>query len=222
MPVMCRHSEADKPKWQTPIIGAALLLLTLAVYLPALGFDFVDYDDADYVFANQLIQSGINRASLTWAFTTGHASNWHPLTWLSHALDCQAYGLKPGGPHLTNVLIHITNTLLLFFVLRNTTGMIWRSAFVAALFAWHPTHVESVAWISERKDVLSAFFWLLTMLAYARYTQLLKSQNSKSKIYYALSRLCFVLGLMSKPMVVTLPFVLLLLDYWPLRRICES
>ena len=152
--------------------------------------------------------------SLSWAFTSGYASNWHPLTWISHMLDYQLFGLNPGAHHLMNVLLHTANTLLLFILLNNLTGAIWRSAFVAALFAWHPLHVESVAWASERKDVLSAFFWMLTLIAYARYT---KSDTRRTAVkngllspFYWLALIFFACGLMSKPMVVTLPFVLLL------------
>ncbi len=163
-------------------ICLALALGTLAVYWPALHFDYVNYDDGDYVMANAHVQSGVNRASVVWAFETVHASNWHPLTWLSHELDCQMYGPKAGGPHLTNVLLHVANTLLLFGVMRAMTGAVWRSALVAGLFAWHPTHVESVAWISERKDVLSTFFWLLTMLAYAAYAKEFKVQGPGFKV----------------------------------------
>jgi hypothetical protein len=185
---MSRKREAVEPRWLAPMICGVLLLLTLAVYWPTLGYDFVNYDDGDYVFANEQVESGINRGSVVWAFKTAHASNWHPLTWVSHELDTQMYGPKARGPHLTNVLFHLANTLLLFGVLRGMTGATWRSGFVAALFAWHPTHVESVAWISERKDVLSTFFWLLTMGAYAGYVQSLKLkvQGQRPKVYYAL------------------------------------
>ena len=160
---------------------------------------------------------------MAWAFTTGFAGNWHPLTWLSHELDCQIYGNKPRGPHFTNLFFHAENVLLLFSVLRWMTGAVWRSAFVAALFALHPTHVESVAWVSERKDVLSTFFCLLTLLAYAIYAAGIRSSKDKGRpgAHYGLALICFVLGLMSKPMLVTLPFVLLLLDYWPLDRIAD-
>ncbi|MHC4658730.1 MAG: tetratricopeptide repeat protein [Planctomycetota bacterium] len=152
------------------------------------------------------------RSSITWAFTTDHASNWHPLTWLSHMLDCRLFGTEPGWHHLTNLLFHVMNTLLLFAVLNRMTRALWRSAFVAAAFALHPLHVESVAWIAERKDVLSTFFWMLTMAAYLRYV------NRPGVSRYLLTLLPFALGLMAKPMLVTLPFVLLLLDYWPLGR----
>jgi Tfp pilus assembly protein PilF len=189
-----------------------LALVTLGLFLPVVGHDFLNYDDQGYVTENVRVQAGLTRAGLVWAFRTGADSNWHPLTWLSHMLDCQLYGLKPAGHHLTSLLFHIANTLLLYGVLRRMTGAMWRSAMVAALFAWHPMHVESVAWVAERKDVLSAFFWLLTMLAYARYVE------KPAATRYLLCLLFFVLGLLSKPMLVTLPFVLLLLDFWPLGR----
>ncbi|HZQ47689.1 MAG TPA: tetratricopeptide repeat protein [Verrucomicrobiae bacterium] len=216
---MSRRDESGKQRRQLWAVCGGLLLITLAAYWPALSCDFVNYDDLGYVTENSHVQGGLSMATLGWAFTTGDQSNWHPLTWLSHALDCQLYGLKPSGHHLTNLLFHLANTLLLFVVLRRLTGATWRSAFVAALFAWHPAHVESVAWVSERKDVLSAFFWMLTMLAYAKYGEESRGQVSKSKVFYGLALLCFALGLMCKPMLVTLPFVLLLLDYWPLGRI---
>ena len=144
---------------RTKLICAALLaLITLAVYWPVTGFDFINYDDTDYVTYNPMVQQGLTAQSVTWAFTSNHASNWHPVTWLSHMVDCAIFGLKPGGHHLTNLLFHTANVVLLFLVLGAMTGSVWRSALVAALFAWHPLHVESVAWISERKDVLSTFF----------------------------------------------------------------
>ncbi|MDO8684799.1 MAG: tetratricopeptide repeat protein [Armatimonadota bacterium] len=197
-----------------PHLSAILILIaiTLAVYIQTTGFDFINFDDPRYVSENPKVQAGLTKAGVVWAFTTGHESNWHPLTWLSHMLDCQIFGLKPWGHHLTNLLFHILNTMLLFLVISRMTGYIWRSAFVAALFAIHPLHVESVAWIAERKDVLSAFFWMLTMLAYIRYSK------SPSVRRYIPLLLVYALGLMAKPMLVTLPIVLLLLDYWPLRR----
>jgi protein O-mannosyl-transferase len=217
-----------KSKW---LICLALGLVTLALYLSALSHDFLGYDDQQYVSENAQVLAGLTGHGVVWAFGR-HAGNWHPLAWLSHMLDCQVYGLKPAGHHLTNVLLHVANTLLLFLILNRMTGALWRSALVAALFAWHPLHVESVAWVAERKDVLSAFFWMLAVWAYARYAEV---QSLKSKVqspgadaprftlhasrYYLLSLSFFALGLMSKPMVVTLPLVLLLLDYWPLRRL---
>ncbi len=200
------------------VVSLVLLLGTFFLYFPVLRHDFVNYDDPKYVTENVQVKNGLTLAGELWAFKTGHAHNWHPLTWLSHELDCRLYGLKPAGHHLTNLLFHLANTLLLFGVLFSMTGALRRSALVAALFAWHPLHVESVAWVAERKDVLSAFFWLLAMAAYARYVSESKARSPAARVFYGLTLLSLVLGLMSKPMVVTLPFVLLLLDYWPLGR----
>ena len=168
---------------------------------------------------NSHVQEGVTLKSVAWAFGSTRASNWHPLTWLSHMLDWQLYEMWAGGHHLTNLLLHAANTVLLFLLLRRMTAALWRSAFVAALFALHPLHVESVAWVSERKDVLSRFFvcWRSGLRALTSGSP--KSKVQKSKVFYGLALLFFALGLMSKPMLVTLPFVLLLLDYWPLRRI---
>jgi protein O-mannosyl-transferase len=199
-------------------IALLLVLGTLVVYLPVANHGFTLYDDGDYVTQNDMVQAGLTWAGVEWAFTTGHASNWHPLTWLSHMADCQVAGLNPVWPHCENVLLHAANAVLLFALLLQLTERIWPSAFVAALFAWHPLHVESVAWIAERKDVLSTFFALLTLLAYARYVQASEAQSSKFKMFYFSALLLFALGLLAKPMVVTLPFVMLLLDYWPLQR----
>src|SRR5438270_768111 len=154
---------------RTLLICAALALVTFSVFAPCLKYDFLDYDDQQYVTENSHVQAGLTWQGVAWAFRTYYASNWHPLTWVSHMLDCQWYDLHPAGHHLTNILLHVANTLLLFGLLKRITGSIWPSAMVAALFAWHPLHVESVAWIAERKDVLSAFFWMLTMLAYVHY-----------------------------------------------------
>lgn len=203
-------------KYRCLLIHLALALATLAAYWQVHNFDFSAYDDGTYVTHNENVQAGFTRDSIIWAFTTGHAANWHPLTWLSLMLDCQLFGLNPGWLHLTNVLLHIANTLLLFAVLKLMTGSVWRSTFVAATFALHPLHVESVAWITERKDVLSTLFWILTMGAYLRYVK----RPCISR--YLLALLTFALGLMAKPMLVTLPFVLLLLDYWPLDRLQKS
>jgi tetratricopeptide (TPR) repeat protein len=214
------------------VICLVLAAVTTALYLPMTHHDFVNFDDDDYITNNSRVQAGLTRAGVIWAFQTGAAANWHPLTWLSHMLDCQLYGLNPGGHHSTNLIFHVANTLLLFLLLRQLTGALWRSAFVAALFAWHPLHVESVAWASERKDVLSTFFWMLTLIAYTRYAhgvtgdrcQVTRTDPNPSSVtrhvslYYWLALLFFACGLMSKPMVVTLPFVLLLLDFWPLNR----
>ncbi len=174
--------------------------------------DFINYDDPAYLTENTQIQNGVTLEAVRWAFTTGYAANWHPLTWLSHMVDIQLLGLKPHGHHFTSLLFHIANTLLLFFVLNRMTKAPWKCAFVAALFALHPLHVESVAWVAERKDVLSTFFWMLTMAGYVRYVEDPRLKNYMAVILF------FVLGLMAKPMLVTLPFVLLLLDYWPLCR----
>ncbi len=203
------------------LICLVLTLLVLAVFAQIRSHKFVDYDDNEYIIGNNAVLTGLSWQNVQWAFTTNQASNWHPLTWLSHMLDCQLYGIDPGWHHLTNLFLHIANTLLLFAVLRAMTGAIWQSAFVAALFALHPLHVESVAWASERKDVLSTFFWLLTMAAYVRYSQKMNTAPFLSRLcnnYYLLAVAFFALGLMAKPMLVTLPFVLLLLDYWPLER----
>ncbi len=186
--------------------------MTVAVYAPVYRHDFIDFDDAQYVFENWHVANGLTVKGTLWAFTTTHEANWHPLTWLSHMLDCQVFGVKPGPQHLVNLLIHIANTLLLFMFLQGVTGAPWKSAFVAAFFALHPLHVESVAWIAERKDVLSTLFFFLTLLAYARYVR----QPVPSR--YLLALLVFAFGLLAKPMLVSLPFVLLLLDYWPLAR----
>jgi hypothetical protein len=195
------------------LIALLLALITLAVYLPVTRHDFVNLDDADYVTQNPIVQEGLTVGGLHWAFTTFHASNWHPLTWLSHMADCECFGLNPAGHHLVNVLFHSANVALLFILLLRLTSQIWPSALVAALFAWHPLHVESVAWVAERKDVLSTFFGLLTLLSYVKFVQ----AQQRSSFCFAL--LFFALGLMSKPMLVTLPFVMLLLDFWPLQRI---
>jgi protein O-mannosyl-transferase len=194
------------------IICAGLIAAVVAVYWPVYNYEFVHYDDNVYVTDNENIQSGLNWQGVKWAFTTGCASNWHPLTWLSLMLDCEIFGVKAGPMHVVNVLFHIVNTILLFLVLARMTNGIWQSAFIAGLFALHPLHIESVAWIAERKDVLSTFFWLLTMLFYARYVE------KQSLWRYIAVLVLFSLGLMAKPMLVTLPFVLFLLDYWPFER----
>ena len=200
-------------KYRNFWICLVLTLATIAVFWQVCTYDFINYDDPTYVSKNTNIQAGITLEAIKWAFTTGYAGNWHPLTWLSHMLDWQFFGANPAGHHLTNLVFHIANTLLLFIVLRQMTGDVWPSAFVAALFALHPLHVESVAWVAERKDVLSTFFWLLTMWAYVRFVHRPKIAG------YLLVVIFLALGLMAKPMLVTLPFVLLLLDYWPLDRL---
>ena len=193
-------------------ICITLTLAIVAVFYQVCTYDFVNYDDSVYVYENPNIQAGITPKAIKWAFTTGYACFWHPLTWLSHMRDWRLFGPNAGGHHLTNLIFHIANTLLLFIVLKQMTHTLWPSAFVAALFALHPLHVESVAWVSERKDVLSTFFWILTMWAYIRFV------SRPGITRYLLVVLFFALGLMSKPMLITLPFVFLLLDYWPLER----
>jgi tetratricopeptide (TPR) repeat protein len=252
----------DKKKISKGLVCLVLALGTALLYSPALRFDFVNYDDPLYVINNYYIRA-FSWQAVGWCFRTVYASMWHPLTWLSHMLDFQLFGLRPGGHHATSVALHIFNSMLLFAVLQRMTKALWRSAMVAALFAWHPMHVESVAWISERKDVLSAFFWLLTIWAYVRYVEQVNKfrhpkanltdgsasrpyldgpnstdgseseqhkdahQRCESRPYlesfscvvYFLALFFFALGLMAKPMLVTLPFVLLLLDWWPLERL---
>src|SRR5215469_776300 len=205
-----RHS---KPSVTDLLVCFGLVAVTLGVFGQTLTHDFVNFDDHVYVYENPIVIRGLSTEGIIEAFTHTHARNWHPLTTLSHMLDCQLFGLNAGGHHLTNLILHTISVLLLFLVLKQMTAALWQSAFVAALFAIHPLHVESVAWIAERKDVLSAVFLMLTLAAYVHYTR------APSALRYLLVVLLFALGLMSKPMLVTLPFVLLLLDYWPLGRI---
>jgi tetratricopeptide (TPR) repeat protein len=194
-----------------------LFAVTWLVYAQTLHHEFVNYDDDQYVYENPRVIGGITRDAVVWAFTHTHLYNWHPLTWISHMLDVEIYGLHAGGHHLTSVLLHAVAAILLFLVLRQMTARVWRSAFVAALFAVHPLHVESVAWIAERKDVLSGAFFMLTIGAYVRYTR-----RPPSRARYLAVLGLFGLGLASKPMLVTLPIVLLLLDYWPLGRLSPT
>jgi protein O-mannosyl-transferase len=194
------------------LICLFLAAATLLAFWQVGNSEFINYDDNDYVTENLTVQRGLTAEGIRWAFTTYYASNWHPLTWLSHMMDVHLFGLSPRGHHLTNLLLHLANTLLLFLVLHRMTKALWQSAFAAALFALHPLHVESVAWAAERKDVLSAFFWMLTLGAYVFYVE------RPGRTRYLAVLLLFALGLMAKPMLVTLPFVLLLLDYWPLGR----
>ncbi|MHC4396114.1 MAG: tetratricopeptide repeat protein [Planctomycetota bacterium] len=210
--VISPRMEQTSNKWLILGIYAALTLATITAYEPLRHNDFVSYDDDAYITKNPMVKAGLTRQSVAWAFTTLDVGNWHPLTWLSHMLDCQLFGVEPFWHHLVNLLFHTVNTLLLFWLLKKMTAAFWPSAFVAAVFALHPLHVESVAWVAERKDLLSTFFWILAVAAYVRYT---KHPNISR---YLLVFLTFGLGLMAKPMVVTLPFVLLLLDYWPLDR----
>lgn len=194
------------------LVCVALVFATLGLYLQATNYPFGWMDDPTYVYLNPYVRHGLTLKGIEWAFTALRASNWHPLTWMSHMVDVQLYGLNPSGHHLTNLLLHIANSILLFLVLRRMTRSTWRSGFVAGLFALHPLHVESVAWIAERKDVLSTLFWMLTLWAYAAYA------GRKTVARYLLVVLSLSLGLMAKPMLVSLPLVLLALDYWPLDR----
>jgi Tfp pilus assembly protein PilF len=197
-----------------------ILLTTFAVYWPAVNHEFINYDDPAYVTGNTHVKAGFTYENIRWAFTTTLMGNWNPVTWFSHMADAELYGLDPRGHHLTSIILHSINTALLFIFLYKITGSLWRSALVALIFSLHPLRVESVAWVSERKDVLSAFFFMTTLLTYAFYVE-----KPTIKRYFAMTVL-FTLGLMAKPMLVTLPFVLLLLDYWPFCRLdlgqCKS
>jgi tetratricopeptide (TPR) repeat protein len=216
------------------LLAVLLMLVTMTLYWPATRHDFVNFDDSVYVTANARVRSGLSLANIKWACVNPVCSNWHPVTVWSHMLDCQLYGLKPWGHHLTSVLLHAVNTALVFLLLRGLTGALWRSWLAAALWGWHPLRVESVAWVAERKDVLSGLFGLLALLAYARYAEKTAVRGQKPDVrgpgslfhlpssrFYLLSLFLFALGLMSKPMLVTWPFVMLLLDYWPLHRNAE-
>jgi tetratricopeptide (TPR) repeat protein len=198
------------------IIMIGLSILVLFAYQGVMGNDFINYDDPAYVTENRYVKGGISVEGVKWAFTTSYVSNWHPLTWVSLMVDRQLFGMNPSGYHWTNVILHLSGGLLLFGVLNRMTGYPWRSALVASLFLLHPLHVESVAWVAERKDVLSALFWMLGMWGYVRYVLKPDFRRYACVIFY------FVLGLLSKPMVVTFPFVLLLLDYWPLGRMLDG
>jgi len=200
-------------RWPVFLVSLILAVSTAVVYQGVAHSDFISFDDPFYVTNNYHVKKGLSVEGFRWAFTEFYASNWHPLTWLSHMLDVELFGLTPSGPHLVNLGFHIANTLLLFWFFLRTTKLLWPGAFVAAMFALHPLHVESVAWISERKDVLSTFFWFAVMISWSYYAA------SPSRGRYILSLLLFAFGLMSKPMLVTLPVVLLLLDFWPLSRI---
>jgi tetratricopeptide (TPR) repeat protein len=208
-------SEAPSAPFRTRLwIALALVAACIVVFGRVVHFDFLNYDDNAYITDNQWIRGGLTAAGIRFAFLTiDYPSYWHPGTWLSHMIDCQLFGLNPGGHHLTNLLLHITNTLLVFAVFRRLTGALWRSAILAVLFAVHPLRIESVAWVAERKDLLSGFWFLVTLWAYCRFTQ------RPSGIRYLLVLASLAIGLMCKPMLVATPFILLLLDYWPLRRI---
>jgi hypothetical protein len=211
--IMSLQQSKPAARWIVLALSCALIVLVLAIYWQTSSFDFTNYDDNIYVFQNEQVTSGLNWQNVFWAFKSTRASNWHPLTWISHMLDCEFFGLDSGSHHLTNVFLHATNSLLLFFILRVMTGRQGLSWIVAAMFAVHPLHVESVAWISERKDVLSTLFWLLTILAYWRYVKV------PNALRFGLVVVVFACGLMAKPMLVSLPIVLLLMDWWPLGRI---
>jgi hypothetical protein len=217
-------------RWWRIFACAFLVIATLAVYWPARHYQFVAYDDDDYVYQNPVVQKGLTWEGVQWAFVDRQANNWHPLTWLSHMADYEVFGLDAGGPHMVNVVLHCANAVLLFLLLEALmrrsaeksadSCLFWRNLFVAGLFALHPLRVESVAWISERKDVLSGFFGLLALLCYGRYA----SAESKPKISwpYRFAVFFFACSLLAKPMLVTLPFVMLLLDFWPLQRVSAS
>lgn len=190
-----------------------LLISVLFVYGQVRNYSFISFDDCQYITDNSFVKDGLSAKNIRWAFTSLRAANWHPLTWLSHMVDVELYGLDAGHHHMTSVIIHIVNSFLLFYLINAMTGAVWRSFFVASIFALHPMHVESVVWISERKDLLCALFWFLTMISYVKY-----AQKSEIKRFIPVM-LFFILGLMSKPMIVTLPFVLILMDMWPLGRI---
>jgi tetratricopeptide (TPR) repeat protein len=212
-PALPRNELPFTPTTEVAKVALGLALLTFLIFLPSVEHTFVNYDDDVFVTNNPKVAPGLTWEGIKWAFTTTEIDFWRPLSWLSHMLDMELFGPLGGGHHLTSILIHIAATLMLFFALHRLAGELWPSAVVAALFAWHPLHVESVAWIAERKDVLCGFFWFLTLWAYARYVE--RPCNER----YALILVGFAFGSMSKPMIVTLPCVLLLLDYWPLRRI---
>jgi Flp pilus assembly protein TadD len=201
-----------RPSLLTWAIASALLLLAIAVFVQVRSHDFVNLDDGLYVVDNANVRSGLTADNVRWAFTTGRAANWHPLTWISHQIDVSLFGMDAGGHHLTNLAWHAVNTLMLFGLLRFMTGSLVRSGFVAAFFAIHPAHVESVAWVSERKDVLSTFFWFATTWSWVRWTR------RPSRNLFLLTLVLYVLGLMAKPMLITLPLTWLLLDIWPLER----
>ena len=213
------HDQISENRSVEILVFAALAAAVLAVFWQTVGFDYINLDDNLYVYQNPAVLSGLNTASLKWAVTTFEAANWHPLTWMSLMADIQIFGINPGASHAVNVLIHLINSVLAYYVIRELTGSVWKSAAVAMLFAIHPMHVESVAWISERKDVLSTAFALASMLAYVRFAG---SKGGPATRYYAAAIILFALGLMAKPMIVTLPFVILLIDHWPIRRIASA
>ncbi len=209
-------NEQRRVRWYLPLALLLITVVTAAVYWPTLHNDFIDFDDDVYVTANMMVRQGLSFKGLLWSLSTFHAANWHPLTWLSHMLDVQLFGMNPLGHHATSLLIHIANALLLCALLHRLTGFVGRSLVVALLFAIHPLHVESVAWVAERKDVLSTLFCFLTLWAYCGYAKKTTITRYLSVVVF------FALGLMSKQMLVTLPLLLLLMDYWPLKRLVLS
>lgn len=215
-----KRSRADStPRIYSAILALLLGVVTIIVFWPVKNELFLVYDDPQYVLSNPHVQNGLTLRDVAWAFEATYAANWHPLTWISHMLDIEIFGHAAAAPHLINLFFHVSNTLLLFLILRAWTGAIWRSGLTAALFAIHPLHVESVAWIAERKDVLSTFFLFVTFWFYGRFAQKPHAGKLQPRINYALALLSFIFALMSKPMVVTLPFLLLLVDYWPFQRL---
>jgi tetratricopeptide (TPR) repeat protein len=216
---LAQSADAGTPRWAVLLMCVALAAVTLVVYWQTTHFELTNVDDPDYIINNTHVRGGLTWDNFRWAFKVGNAANWHPLTWLTHMFDCQFWGMLPGqikgtgGHHLTNFAFHIASVLLLFGLLNRLTGKFWASSLVAVVFAIHPLHAESVAWVAERKDVLSTFFMMLTLWAYASYAR------DASPIKYILTALLFALGLLSKQMLVTVPILLLLLDYWPLNRL---
>ncbi|MEN6387253.1 MAG: tetratricopeptide repeat protein [Phycisphaerales bacterium] len=224
LPAKNSHSKAGRTQGQSNgryalLISVCLAAVVFIIYSPVHKFSFISFDDHTYAAYNPHVKSPLSFETLRWAFTSKDTGNWHPLTWLSLTLDYQLFKNWAGGYHLVNVFYHILNTIILFYLFKYMTNLLWASFFIAGAFALHPMHVESVAWIAERKDVLSAFFWLLTMLAYVKYVKNIgQTHGSAPTKFYIASLALFALGLMAKPMLVTLPFVLLLIDYWPLER----
>jgi protein O-mannosyl-transferase len=210
-----------KDGWRVLAVCLVLGLGTVALYWPAFYYTSANLDDQYFILNNPHVNKGLSGA-FGWAFASGYGNLWQPLTWISHALDCQIYGLELGGHHATNLILHALNSMLVFLVLRQLTGAFWRSAAVAAFFAWHPLHVEVAAWIAERQGLLCAFFWLLALWAYVCYTENSKARLASAKFYYIGALVLFALALLSRPVAVTLPLVLLLLDWWPLRRLAAT
>ncbi|HMT06770.1 MAG TPA: tetratricopeptide repeat protein [Pyrinomonadaceae bacterium] len=213
---MTEEKQSFFERYSTTIIVVGLVAVCLAIYGQTYRFDFINIDDRQYIYENPVVASGLNSNSIWWAFTAVYSGNWHPVTWLTHLLDVQLYGMNAGGHHATNVIIHTLASVLAYSAFNRLTGTVWQSAAVAALFAVHPAHVESVAWIAERRDVLTGLFMMLTLITY---TKFVASESGSRRKWMGLTSLCLALGLMSKGMLVTMPFVLLLCDYWPLKRL---